>query len=215
MTVLLFERRGFSAVGTCATTLASRSVECVVFGPVYFLSGDGFPADSHCDRELKKRLFPSFASWTGQKEIHDPTPETFLLHDLPRRSAHLEDYLKAREHRRDMVLIGRSSGARLATWYASRHQVGAVICIAYPFRNPALGPEPERYGHLAKLKVPTLICQGTQDEFGGANVFQDYSLSRSVRVHLLRTDHHFNIAPDAWDTLARIMLEFCRDALRP
>jgi predicted alpha/beta-hydrolase family hydrolase len=182
-----------------------------MFGPVYFLSGDGF---SHCEPELERRLAPSFTRWTGQKEIHEPTPESFPLGDYPRRSAHFESYLATREHRRDIVLMGRSSGARLATWYASRHQVGAVICIAYPFRNPTLGTEPDRYLHLTELNVPTLICQGTQDDYGGSNVVNDYAFSPSVRVHFVRTDHNFNISVEAWDTLARTILEFCRKTLR-
>lgn len=185
-----------------------------MFGPVYFLSGDGFPADSHCEHALNQRLAPSFAHWTAQPDIHDPTPETFPIYDFPRRAAHFEAFLAAREDCRDVVLMGRSSGARLATWYASRHQVGAVVCIAYPFRNPAVGPETDRFAHLAELKIPTLICQGVQDEYGGSNVFRDYALSSAIRVHLLRTDHSFNISPDAWDGLARVMLEFCQDTLR-
>lgn len=204
---LLFARALRYDVNDCFTRLA-------LFGPVYFLSGDGFPADSHCEHELKRRLAPSCARWTGQEEIHVPTPESFPLHDFPRRAQHLETYLAAREHRTDVVLMGRSSGARLATWYASRHRVAGVICIAYPFRNPTLGPEPDRYLHLADLNVPTLICQGIQDDYGGSNIFADYALSSSIRVHLLRTDHNFNISPNAWNTLARIMLEFCQETLR-
>lgn len=184
-----------------------------MFGPVYFLSGDGFPADSHCEHALNRRLAPSFAQWTAQTGILDPTRAPFPIYDFQRRAAHFEDYLAARGHHRDAVLMGRSSGARLATWYASRHQVGAVVCVAYPFRYPAHGLEPDRFAHLAELKVPTLICQGVKDEFGGSNVIRDYALSSAVRVHLLRTDHNFKISPDAWDTLARVMLEFCQEVL--
>lgn len=166
-----------------------------MFGPVYFLSGDGYPTNNHVDRELQRRLSPSFARWTGQKDIHDPTPMTFQLNDFPSRSAHLESYLTSQGADRNIVLMGRSSGARLATWHASRHPVAAVICLGYPFRNPSTGPEPERYRHLADLTVPTLILQGVRDEYGGSNVFSDYALSPSVRV-------------------ARLVLKFCQDVLR-
>lgn len=123
-------------------------------------------------------------------------------------------YLAARQPHRDSVLVGRSSGARLATWYATRHQVGAVLCLGYPFRNQSRGQEPERFEHLADLSVPTLICQGDQDEYGSSNIFRDYILSPAVRVHLLRANHNFAINSEAWDITARIMLEFCQETLR-
>lgn len=185
-----------------------------MFGPVYFLSGDAYPQDVHVDLELQRRLSPSFARWTGQRDIHNPTPESFEISDFPRRAAHLEGFLATRETGRDIILVGRSSGARLATQYASRHPVAAVICLAYPFHNPGMGPQPERYLHLTDIRVPTLICQGFQDVYGGSNIFADYTLSRSVRVHLLHAEHDFNINSDAWDKLARVILEFCQEVLR-
>lgn len=184
-----------------------------MFGPVYFLSGDAYPQDIHVDHELQRRLSPSFARWTGQKDIHDPRPETFEIFDFQRRAAHLESFLAAQSPGHDTVLIGRSSGARLATWYASRRPVAAVICLAYPFHNPAMGPQSERYLHLTDLRVPTLICQGFQDIYGGSNVFSDYTLSASIRIHLLHAEHEFNITSDAWDQVARIILEFCQEVL--
>lgn len=200
-------------MGALRYDVGSRCVRFILFGPVYFLSGDSYPNDTHIDRELRRRLFPSFTKWTSQTDIHEPAPESFPMYDFPRRAAHLEDYLAAREPH-GSVLIGRSSGSRLVTWYASRHPVSATICLGYPFRNPAFGPEPERYRHLANLKVPTLICQGVRDEYGGSNIFADYPLSPAVRVHLLRTDHDFRLTAEAWDTLARVILEFLQDNLR-
>ncbi len=184
-----------------------------MFGPVYFLSGDNYPNDLHVDRELRRRLSPSFAQWTSQRDIHDPTPETFQINEFPRRAAHLETYLAAQGADRNTVLMGRSSGARLATWYASRHPVAAVICLGYPFRNPAAGPEPERYQHLTELTVPTLIFQGVHDEYGGSSIYADYTFPPSLRAHLLNTGHDFSLTPDAWDALGRLILEFCQEAL--
>lgn len=76
-----------------------------------------------------------------------------------------------------------------------------------------MGPQSERYLHLTDLRVPTLICQGFQDIYGGSNVFSDYTLSASIRIHLLHAEHEFNITSDAWDQVARIILEFCQEVL--
>lgn len=182
-----------------------------MFGPVYFLPGDAYPKDAHVDRELERRLSPSFSRWTRERDIHDL--QSLPIYDFQRRAAQFETYLKTQVSSPDAVLIGRSSGARLATWYASRNAAAAVICLAYPFCNPLLGPQPERYRHLENLHVPTLICQGFHDVYGGSNIFVDYTLSPSTRVHLLRTEHEFNVSPEAWNTLARIILEFCHEVL--
>lgn len=183
-----------------------------MFGPVYFLSGDAYPKDSHVDRELERRLFPSFSRWTRERDIYDPG--SFPIDDFQSRAAQFETYLKTQASGPNTILIGRSSGARLATWYASRNVAAAVICLAYPFCNPTMRPQPERYRHLEDLQVPTLICQGFQDVYGGSNIFADYTLSPSTRVHFLRAEHEFNISLEAWDTLARIILEFCQEVLR-
>ncbi len=180
-----------------------------MLGPVFFLSGDAYPGDLDVDIQLQARLASSCVRWTGQKDIYDPSPGGFPLGDFPRRADHLETYLAERGPTSDIILIGRSSGGRLAAWYASRHPVRAVVCLGYPFRFPARRPEPERYAHLAGLKVPTLILQGLRDEYGGRNVLTDYALSPKVRVKLLDTDHGFGLVAEAWDGVARDIVEFC------
>ncbi len=182
----------------------------MALGPVYFLSGDGYPTDIHVDQELQGRLSWAFSRWTGQKDIFHPTPESFPLDDFPRRADHFATYLSKQGPTSDAILIGRSSGGRLASWYASRHPVRAVICLGYPFQNPTRGPEPVRYAHLADLTVPMLILQGLRDEYGGRNVVEDYALSPMVQVKLLDTDHNFRLSSEAWDTVAHDILEFCQ-----
>lgn len=186
----------------------------MAFGPVFFLSGDGYPTDVHVDHELQVRLSWAFSRWTGQKDIFHPTPESFCLNDFPRRADHFATYLSKQGPTTDVILIGRSSGGRLASWYASHHPVRAVICLGYPFQNPLCGPEPVRYVHLAGLAVPTLILQGLRDEYGGRNVVENYALSPMVQVKLLDTDHNFQPSSEAWDTVARDILNFCQGSSR-
>ena len=60
-------------------------------------------------------------------------------------------------------------GGRVASMVADElHAAGKIaglVCLGYPFHPPAK-PQQLRTKHLAGLKTPTLICQGTRDEFG-------------------------------------------------
>jgi pimeloyl-ACP methyl ester carboxylesterase len=186
-----------------------------MFGPVYFLSGDAFPGDRHVDAELRARVGDQYSRWIDQAAIYHPDSGPFPISDFERRAAHLETFLQ-REHRTgSLILMGRSAGARLATWYANRHPVRAVVCFGYPFKNPANGDEPQRYAHLAQLTVPTLIIQGTRDEYGGRELLEKYSLSPAIRVEFVDdADHGFHITGQQWDKLTEEILAFC-SATRP
>ena len=60
-------------------------------------------------------------------------------------------------------------GGRVASMIADElHDAGKIaglVCLGYPFHPPGK-PQQIRTKHLAGLKTPTLICQGTRDEFG-------------------------------------------------
>ncbi len=98
------------------------------------------------------------------------------------------DVVKAQQE--PVVLLGRSSGARIATLCADELGVSGVICLGYPFRHPDMGDEPERYMHLRNIKTPTLIVQGTRDVYGG---FGEYDLSSKIHTLYINTDHDFDL----------------------
>ena len=56
-----------------------------------------------------------------------------------------------------------------------------------------MGDEPERYRHLADLKTSMLIIQGGKDEYGGLDVQERYTLSKSIEIHFVDTDHNFEL----------------------
>ena len=65
-----------------------------------------------------------------------------------------------------LVIGGKSMGGRVASMvadelFASGH-ISGLLCLGYPFHPPAK-PEQLRTTHLADLKTPTLIVQGTRD----------------------------------------------------
>ncbi|HXT19875.1 MAG TPA: alpha/beta family hydrolase [Thermoanaerobaculia bacterium] len=96
---------------------------------------------------------------------------------------------------RDLVIGGKSMGGRIASHVADRaHLNGPVrglVCMGYPFHPPGQ-PEKLRTAHLADLRTPTLILQGTRDDFGNRDDVAGYALSPAIRVHWLEGgDHSF------------------------
>ena len=67
------------------------------------------------------------------------------------------------DHRRQVDGRARRQHDRRRTPDAGK--IAGLVCLGYPFHPPAK-PQQLRTKHLAGLKTPTLICQGTRDEFG-------------------------------------------------
>jgi predicted alpha/beta-hydrolase family hydrolase len=70
----------------------------------------------------------------------------------------------------DVVVGGRSSGARVACRTAAATEARAVLCLAFPLQPPrrrsAAGPPPSRLEELDAVQVPVLVVQGDRDPFG-------------------------------------------------
>jgi predicted alpha/beta-hydrolase family hydrolase len=68
-----------------------------------------------------------------------------------------------------VIVGGRSSGARVACRTADNVGAVGVLCLAFPLQPPARasGTVPEsRLGELDAVKVPVLVVQGQNDQFG-------------------------------------------------
>jgi uncharacterized protein len=92
-----------------------------------------------------------------------------------------------------LIIGGKSMGGRVASMVADElHAAGKVaglVCLGYPFHPPAK-PEQLRTKHLASLKTPTLICQGTRDEFGTREEVAGYTLSDEIEILWLEDGDH-------------------------
>lgn len=68
-----------------------------------------------------------------------------------------------------LFIGGKSMGGRVASLIAddlwAQERIRGLVCLGYPFHPPGK-PEKLRTGHLAGLRTPALICQGTRDPFG-------------------------------------------------
>ena len=176
----------------------------------FYVPGDGYPADRGVQDQICARLRVHLPRLQTQDEWLGPGIAT---KDQAGRMARL---LGCIDGDPGVILIGRSSGARLGTLVAARQRVRAVLCIAYPFRAPGLTLDAGRFAHLAGLTVPTLILQGTVDPYGGADLTENYRLSPAVHVRLIQgLDHDFKVPDKAWDTVAAAMLGFVGRAVQP
>lgn len=97
----------------------------------------------------------------------------------------------------NLVIGGKSLGGRMASMVAADLEstgagVRGLVCLGYPFHAPGKPAAADRLAHLARLKTPTLICQGERDALGCREDLESYKLSPAVRLHwLVDGDHGF------------------------
>jgi len=88
-----------------------------------------------------------------------------------------------------LVIGGKSMGGRMASLLADEAGVRGLACLGYPF-HPAGRPERLRTEHLAALRTPCLICQGSRDALGSTGEVASYTLAGSIRLHWAADGDH-------------------------
>ncbi len=98
-----------------------------------------------------------------------------------------------------MIIGGKSMGGRIASLIATEMEqeleqaaspVRGLVCLGYPFHGPGRKADEKRTAHLAAIKTPTLILQGTRDTLGNAAEVPGYDLSPAIHVHWLEDGDH-------------------------
>jgi predicted alpha/beta-hydrolase family hydrolase len=92
-----------------------------------------------------------------------------------------------------LIIGGKSMGGRVASMAAdelhAEGRIAGLLCLGYPFHPPGK-PAQLRTAHLADLATPTLICQGTRDEFGTRDEVAGYALSDRIELLWLEDGDH-------------------------
>ncbi|WP_157018818.1 alpha/beta hydrolase family protein [Mesorhizobium xinjiangense] len=92
-----------------------------------------------------------------------------------------------------LMIGGKSMGGRVASMVADQlydqGRIAGLVCLGYPFHPPGK-PTQLRTAHLENLKTPTLICQGTRDEFGTREEVAGYALSERIELLWLEDGDH-------------------------
>jgi predicted alpha/beta-hydrolase family hydrolase len=92
-----------------------------------------------------------------------------------------------------VVMGGKSMGGRVASMIADeqfeKKRIAGLLCVGYPF-HPIGKPEKLRTEHLQNLRTPTLICQGTRDQFGSKDEVIAYDLSPTIELRWFEDGDH-------------------------
>lgn len=101
--------------------------------------------------------------------------------------------INALETNGPLIIGGKSMGGRVASMVAddlhATGRIAGLLCLGYPFHPPAK-PDQLRTTHLAELKTPTLIVQGTRDPFGTREEVSTYDLSKTIEILWLEDGDH-------------------------
>jgi predicted alpha/beta-hydrolase family hydrolase len=100
------------------------------------------------------------------------------------------DALKAKG---PLIIGGKSMGGRVASMICddlfAKDRIAGLLCLGYPF-HPVGKPAQLRTAHLAELKTPALIVQGTRDPFGSREEVKGYKLSKQIEILWLEDGDH-------------------------
>ena len=92
-----------------------------------------------------------------------------------------------------LFIGGKSMGGRVASMVAdelfAEGRIAGLVCLGYPFHPPGK-PEQLRVAHLAGLKTPALIVQGTRDGFGTRDEVAGYDLAPGIELSWLGDGDH-------------------------
>jgi uncharacterized protein len=105
------------------------------------------------------------------------------------------DWLVDQEWAQHQLLVGgRSAGARVACRTASQTNPAAIVCLAFPLHLPGR-PEKSRVAELLAPAVPRLVLQGSKDSFGNPDEIRAAigNASGISVVELAGADHGFRI----------------------
>jgi hypothetical protein len=172
---------------------------------IFSLCGDSYPGDRPGETALRAALEGPGSTFVSHPEVFRCAANPNRPGGIDIKASLLEQAISSCDRGQEIFLLGRSSGARVATLVANRCPVTAVACLFYPFRAPKRQLEPARFMHLKTLARPTLIVQGAADDYGGLEITENYPLSDTIRLQFVAGDHDTKVgSPAGAEIIGRI-----------
>ena len=103
---------------------------------IFSLCGDSYPDDRPGEMALRAVLEGPGSTFVSHPELFSAAADPNRPGGIEIKASLLEQAIQACDPGQEIFLLGRSSGARIATLVADRCAVMAVACIFYPFRGP-------------------------------------------------------------------------------
>lgn len=175
-------------------------------------------AEALMEQGLRVARF-EFAYMAARRQgMRKPPPKANILNP-----EYLDAVARLRAEIQGSLLVGgKSMGGRVASMVAddlyAKGVIDGLVCLGYPFHPPEK-PHEMRTAHLAGLKTPALICQGTRDPFGTREEVSGYPLSDAIELLWLEdADHDLKprrrisgfSAADHLCTMAKAVADFAR-----
>ncbi len=115
----------------------------------------------------------------------------------PRAEKLIPEYLAAIDALRakgPLIIGGKSMGGRVASMIADKlfaeGRIAGLLCLGLPRFIHRTSPRQLRTAHLADMKTPALIVQGTRDPFGAREEVAVYKLSKAIQLLWLEDGDH-------------------------
>ena len=158
--------------------------------------GAGAPMDSRSMNDCTKALVAVGFRVARFEFGYMAARRTGTRRPPPRAETLIPEYLAAIEAldvSAPLIIGGKSMGGRVASMISDdlykSGRIAGLLCLGYPFHPPGK-PTQLRTAHLAAIETPTLIVQGTRDEFGSEEEVSGYNLSHRIRMVWLQDGNH-------------------------
>jgi predicted alpha/beta-hydrolase family hydrolase len=168
----------------------------IIFGhgniPIIFLHGTHTPYDSFWIKQIYELIDPNkyqvicpeFPSlYKENNEHNDKTDELTLL---------LRDFILSEQFGQNLIIIGKSLGAKIAVGLTKSIDIGQLILLGYPFTYSTNEIRNDRLKKINVLTVATQIIQGSNDQYGSKGNCSNLKLMENIQLEWIEdTDHNF------------------------
>jgi uncharacterized protein len=136
------------------------------------------------------------------------TPSAGGKRELPEMEAAI-DYLSAKAKGKPIILIGKSFGARLSTYLATkRKDIAGFVFYGLPLHGMAKNAKPRDWSHLADLKGKVLFITGDKDKLCSLDHLAEVQkfLKIKFKSEVVPGDHSFK--PRGEDSALKICIDW-------
>lgn len=155
---------------------------------------------------------PYDSSWMDQVAEHlDDLPARIIRPEFPpeykANSEHndktnvlakfLDDFVKSKDLGGDLVIMGKSLGAKVAVEFALKYPVKKLFLLGYPMTYQTGEVRAERIEKINSLDIPIHIIQGEFDRYGKEEIISKLKFEKHIDIQWIKkVDHSYLVEGD-------------------